>query len=87
MFPEDLHRFVDGTLDGLETREPLVEVYVEVTAHVDGLLGDPAFQHEPDHLVTAYVLRTAIRVTYDHDILHTEFVYPDKDTADGRGEG
>lgn len=76
-----LHRRPDRLLHGVEPAQPIVEVHVEVPAQVYRIVGYPAGPHGVQHVRAADVLRPAVGVAHDHDILHSQLVDPDKDAA------
>ena len=79
--------FAHCLLGVAETREPLVEVDAAMVRHPDVVSAHAKAHHVGNHALSAHVLRAAVRVRDDHDVLDAELAHGDEQRSHDAAEG
>ena len=87
MVLDQMHAAAHRLLHVVEAAEPRVQIDVAILHHIQLLGRDAVGADVLQHYLAVHVLRAAIGVAYNHDLLDTEFVYAHQQTAHHAAEG
>lgn len=87
MIPNLLHGLVHGSLGGLESPQPRLEVYTAISDHIYSFLRNSPLFHLFDHLGAIHVLGSTIGMPDYHYLYNPKLVNRHHQAPDNASEG